>query len=246
MRAILYVGHGTRVREGERQAIEFIERVKSQMDEPIQEIAFLEISSPSIEEGVATCVAKGATEIIVMPLLLLTAQHATTDLPEILAEVGPKYPTVTFTLGQPIGVTRTMIDAVIEQLSTQPISKNAQLIIVGRGSSEPAIQQEFAEIASRLKLRTAIRSIDIAFLYGSGPKIEDVLALHQERKEPVVLIPYLLFSGLLMKRLERLQQTEKREVILTKRLGEVPSTARAFKEAVEKKMQSIELNGVSI
>lgn len=244
MQAILYVAHGTRVKEGEQQAIEFINKVKQEINHPIQEISFLELSTPTVEEGVKRCVEQGASEILVIPLLLFSAQHAKTDIPQILREEMKKYPLVHLKFGAPIGVTRTMVEAVVEQLSTIENPSKAQIILVGRGSSDPEIQRDFAELASRVKLRTAFRNIEIAFLYGKGPQLDDVLAKSKERTEPVILIPYLLFTGLLMKGLLHIQQNSARNVIITNRLGNMGFTIQAFKESVESNIENLSMKEV--
>ena len=40
------------------------------------ETCFLEFASPNIEEGITNCVKKGATEVHVIPIILLHAGHS--------------------------------------------------------------------------------------------------------------------------------------------------------------------------
>lgn len=244
MQAILYVAHGTRVKEGEQQAIDFINKVKHKIPVAIQETAFLELSTPSVEQGIESCVQRGATDIIIMPLLLFAAQHAKSDIPDILQRISQQYPKINFKLGTPIGITRTMIEAVVEQLASVRFPEKAQIILVGRGSSDLDIQRDFAEIASRVKLRTALRNIEIAFLYGAGPQLKDVIEQSKEREEPLILVPYLLFTGLLMKGLNHIQEQELREVEITKQLGEVTHTIQAFEECIKRNLHQLEIKEV--
>ncbi|MBQ0138023.1 MAG: sirohydrochlorin chelatase [Kurthia sp.] len=244
MQAILYVAHGTRVREGEQQARQFIEKVQKKIPVGIQEISFLEISAPSVEQGVVTCVGRGATEIIVMPLLLLAAQHAKSDLPEILKRVRVTYPHIIFRLGTPIGINRTMIDAVVEQLATVHFPHKAQIILIGRGSSDPDIQRDFAEIASRVKLRTALRNIEIAFLYGAGPQLSDVIEQNLDREDQLILVPYLLFTGLLNKGLLKIQEQSLREVEITPLLGEMTHAMQGFEENILQNLRHLSIKEV--
>lgn len=244
MQAILYIAHGTRMKEGERQAIEFLLRVKAEVHVSIQEIAFLELSNPTVEQGIASCVEQGATEIIVIPLLLFAAQHAKTDIPDILQKTIAQYPKLLVKFGTPIGITRKMVEAVVEQLASVHFPERGQILLVGRGSSDPDIHRDFAEIASRVKLRTGLRNIDIAFLYGKGPQLTEILQANEEREDPLILIPYLLFTGLLIKGLEKIQQQSTREVIISQRLGEVSYTIQAFKESVNKQLKAFEIKEV--
>lgn len=244
MQAILYVAHGTRVKAGEQQAIDFIKRVQKEINMPIQEIAFLELSSPTVEQGIKSCVEQGASEILVIPLLLFAAQHAKSDIPEILMKVMENYPNINVKFGNPIGITRKMVDAVIEQLASVHFPERAQIVLVGRGSSDPDIHRDFAEIASRVKLRTGLRNIEIAFLYGKGPQLSEIVLKSEERDEPLILVPYLLFTGLLMKGLEQIQQKSLREVLISERLGDVSYTIQAFKESVNLNISALMMKEV--
>lgn len=244
MRAILYIAHGTRVSLGEQQAFQFIKKAQAKIPVEIQEIAFLEISSPSVAQGIANCVQRGANEIIVMPLLLFAAQHAKSDLPQILKKVASRYPKVNFQIGTPIGITRTMIDAVVEQLASVHFPEKAQIILVGRGSSDPDIQRDFAEVASRVKLRTALRNIEIAFLYGEGPQLKEVIEHSKEREDQLILVPYLLFTGLLNKSLLKIQEQSFREVHITPLLGEVTHTLQGFEESIIRNLQHLDIKEV--
>ncbi|MFP6334308.1 CbiX/SirB N-terminal domain-containing protein, partial [Bacillus subtilis] len=103
MIGVLYVSHGSRIKEATDEAISFIESVKQSIDIPLQEICFLELAQPDIQQGVEKLIAKGATEISVIPVLLLSAGHYFKDIPKEIDEIKTQYPEVTFTYGEPLG-----------------------------------------------------------------------------------------------------------------------------------------------
>ena len=70
----------------------------------------LELATPTIAEGIASCIQKGATAIAVMPILLLAAQHAKQDIPKEMAKAQKQYPYVKFTYGEPLGIHERLID----------------------------------------------------------------------------------------------------------------------------------------
>ena len=59
MQAILYVAHGTRVKKGVEEAIQFLEETKKEINISIQETAFLELVAPDILQGIKNCVKRG-------------------------------------------------------------------------------------------------------------------------------------------------------------------------------------------
>lgn len=224
MQAILYVAHGTRVSKGIDEAKAFVERAKKRMPVAIQEMCFLELATPTIEQGVTSCIAQGATTIAVVPILLLTANHAKMDIPEEIAPLAKKYPHVTFTFGKPFGIDRRLIEQLHTRLeeSKSEFTEDSEVLLIGRGSSDPAVLRDFSEIATRLKLHYGIRKVEIAFLYGKGPSFEDYVAnLEQKSVKKIFIVPYLLFQGLLRKHIEQtLQQTNvQQELIICDSLG---------------------------
>lgn len=225
MQAILYVGHGTRLKKGVDEAIRFLEETKSQINIEIQEIAFLELVEPDIVAGVAKCVARGATAVAIVPILLLTAQHATEDIPQEVAKAKIQFPAVRFTIGQPLGIHEALIDTVFERVVEQqiPIDAQAELVVIGRGSSDPAVVRDMSIISERLQRKFHFQNVRACFLYGNGPSFESALTeLKQSEIRQVFIVPYLLFSGLLSVGIEKQVKAldlEAKNIILCNSLG---------------------------
>src|SRR3954453_20419751 len=145
MKAILYIGHGTRSKKGAVGIRAFIERVKARIDVQIQELSFLELTEPLIEDGFKSCVQRGATEIDVVPLFLLAAGHIKRDIPEALTHLIAKYPTIPVKIKNPFGVQEDILEAVAELIrgSAGEIFPEDRFLIVGVASSDPDIHINF-------------------------------------------------------------------------------------------------------
>jgi len=203
--AILYICHGSRVKEASDQATSFVQQVMRKMDVPIQELAFLELSQPSISEGFERCVMKGATKIIVVPVLLLTAAHAKKDIPEELTLQQSRYPNVEVKIGNPIGVNERMNDILLERISETgiPLRKEAAVLLIGRGSSDPDVKRDLSLIADSLKQRTNIDHVEVCFLAAAKPTLHDgLLSVKESGSKQIFVIPYLFFTGVLMKKIQ--------------------------------------------
>lgn len=206
MQAVLYIGHGSRMKEGVDEAIQFIEKSKKAINVSIQEICFLELAKPSILEGIAKCVERGATKIAVMPILLLTAVHANEDIPLELEKAKRKYPSIQFTYGKTFGIHPKMIESLYDRITEKGMENadDAVILLVGRGSSDPAVKRDLTEIGDLLQDKYHFRQVDICFLYGAEPSFNDSLPLlKQTNHKQIFIIPYLLFTGLLMNGIEK-------------------------------------------
>lgn len=206
MQAILYIGHGTRLKEGVEEALHFIEETKKQVDISIQEIAFLELAEPNILQGIKNCVKRGATRIMIAPILLLTAQHAKEDIPAEVEKARDIYPNIHFTVGRPFGIHEKLIDTLYKRITEQhcEILPDVDVLLVGRGSSDEAVIQDMSEISNQLQRKFGFHSVRACFLYGSGPSFEDtMIRLKEQDVKQLFIVPYLLFSGLLSKGIQK-------------------------------------------
>lgn len=205
MKAILYVGHGTRSKKGAAEAKRFLEKVIRQNPGTIQEISFLELTEPFIKEGFTRCVKRGATAITVVPLFLLAAGHIKNDIPEALLSLQQKYPQIQVTMADPFGVQERILDAIAQMVKASSVwSGSEALLVVGRGSSDPAIHEAFGKIIAGLEWRLGTKTVSVCYLAAASPSfqkgIEDI---SQETKARVIVIPYLLFGGLLLDEIDR-------------------------------------------
>jgi sirohydrochlorin ferrochelatase len=225
MKAILYIGHGTRSKKGADEAKAFVQRVMYRMNVPIQEVSFLELTQPLIAEGFARCVERGATEISVVPLFLLAAGHIKHDIPRVLSSLQEKYPQIRIDVKNPFGVQESILDGVSELVSASAdsVGPKDHLLIVGRGSSDPAIHADFSAIADGLKARLGVDHAAVCYLAAAKPTLDEGLeAIIQNAGSRVIVVPYLLFSGLLMAEINQkvsLLQRQGREIIHTSPLS---------------------------
>ncbi len=237
--AILYICHGSRLKQAQEQATAFVQALMSEKLAPIQEYCFLELAQPTIEEAFRACVEKGATKIIAIPLLLLTAAHAKEDIPNELIAIKKKYPNIHVAYGQPIGVHRSISTILHERIieTKHSFSSDSMVLLIGRGSSDPEVKQDLSQIAQLLKQHLQIDRVDISFLVAAKPSLKEALHIVQDTHyKKVFVIPYLLFTGVLMNKIDKIirehnEQTDQ-DIILCKYLGYHPILTKIIKDRV--------------
>jgi sirohydrochlorin ferrochelatase len=210
MNAMIYICHGSRVPSGREQAASFIQNCMLKVNVPIQEYCFLELASPTIEEAFISCINKGATKIAVIPVLLLTAAHAKNDIPNELDRLSSLYPYVQIKCGSPIGVNLKMVEPIMDRIMEmgEEITDNSMALLVGRGSSDPDVKQDLNKVAALLKENSVIGEAETCFLTAATPSFEEGLNRAAESNyEKVFVIPYLLFTGVLMKHINKIIET---------------------------------------
>lgn len=237
MQGILYVSHGSRIPEATAEAITCLTSVQQQIDVPLQEICFLELARPNVEQGIDNLVNRGASKISVVPVLLLSAGHYDRDIPEEVNRAKTKYSHITFTYGQPLGVQDRFTKILTERIEETGISANpdAKILLVGRGSRSPKTKEDIESIGRKLQEKTNFSNVDVCFLAACDPSFDQGLqsSLKEEHSQ-IFIVPYLWFTGVLMQSLfNKVNELDtNKEVVLCRQLGDHPTIKQALKERV--------------
>ncbi|MFX3623847.1 MAG: sirohydrochlorin chelatase [Ectobacillus sp.] len=209
MKAILFVGHGSKDPEGNSQVLQFIENMKDTWDKPLLiEACFLEFERPAVNEGIDACVRKGADEIFIIPIMLLPAGHSKIHIPAAIDEAKKKYPHVHMTYGRPVGVheetfeiLKTRLAEIGEHLDHP--EPDTAILLLGRGGSDPDANSDLYKIARLFWEKTNYKLVEPAFMGVTNPLVEEgVERCLKLGAKKVVILPYFLFTGILIKRLE--------------------------------------------
>lgn len=89
-------------------AVRFSERFSG--DCPIVEPAHMELAAPDIASAYASCVARGATHIIVLPLFLAQGKHWTRDIPSLTSQAAARFTGTTYQIAEPLGIDDLLLD----------------------------------------------------------------------------------------------------------------------------------------
>lgn len=228
---VLYVSHGSRVPETAREATAAIRQAMAQVDADLQEICYLEIAEPDIAAGIDALVRGGAGRIAVVPVLLLSAGHYYEDIPRAIREAKRRYPHIVFTYGRPLGVGDRITGILAENILEIGMPPGAWILLVGRGSRNPETLCDFAKIADGLRVQLGAEQIKTAYLAVLEPRFDEALKELAVAGRPVVVAPYLWFTGVLVRSLEKkvgMLQREGYDIRLARYLGCHPDMADAL------------------
>ncbi|CAM3791072.1 sirohydrochlorin chelatase [Mesobacillus zeae] len=249
MKAVLLVGHGSRDPEGNSQVREFIEELKPRLDpELLVETCFLEFEAPTIGQGIDACAQKGASKIVVIPIMLLPAGHSKIHIPAAIDEGKEKYPKIGFTYGRPIGIHEETIEICLSRLreigeDPDEAEKDTAIIFLGRGGSDPDANSELYKIARLFWEKTKYKLVEPAFMGVTGPLVkEGIERCIRLGAQKIIILPYFLFTGILIKRLEKLvcdfqSEYQQQEIKLAGYFGFHPRLQNIIEDRIEEALQ---------
>lgn len=105
MFGVVIVDHGSKQPESNQLLEEVVRTFESGNGDKfsIVEPAHMELAEPTIAQAYDSCVARGATEIIVSPFFLGPGRHWTSDIPSLISEAASRHPHTTWKLAPPLG-----------------------------------------------------------------------------------------------------------------------------------------------
>lgn len=113
---ILLMAHGSRMSSANDAAREVAKMVQEITGFETVEVSFRELHEPNIQQGIDTCVAKGAQRILLMPYFLFMGAHVQHDLPEEIAEARKRHPGLIMEMGAHLGVHRKLAEVEAERI----------------------------------------------------------------------------------------------------------------------------------
>ncbi len=207
---ILLVGHGSREQAGNGEFLKFCEAARPNLGPEPVETCFIELATPLVPESLDRCVALGARRVIVLPVILLAAGHLKVELPHELDEAKERHPGVEFLYGRHIGLDPLVIEIVNERLAeveaeTAWPAEETAVLVVGRGSSDPDANSDLYKLTRLLWESRRYPWVEACFVGVTNPSLPEGLARCRALgARRIIVVPYLLFTGVLIPRIHRL------------------------------------------
>lgn len=206
---ILLVGHGSRVPSGNLEVEQFAQRWRVRHPDWDIQVCFIELAKTLLPEGLEQA-ARGAQRVTVVPLILNAAGHVKMEIPAHIEAVRPRYPDVKFLYTRHLGASEPILRILKRrvhqamQAMAMPDPTTTAVILLGRGSSDRIANGDVAKMARWLWEETDHELVDIAFTGITYPRLERVVQWQAQRgMTQIVVLPYYLFSGRLIERIQQ-------------------------------------------
>lgn len=111
MKGILLFGHGSRTAAYVKPFEEIRAAMALEQPAAVVELGFLELTAPLLEAAVDTLVARGVTEIKVVPVFFAPGKHVLKDLPQRVGDCMDRHPAVAFEIAPCVGEAPAVIAA---------------------------------------------------------------------------------------------------------------------------------------
>jgi cobalt transport protein ATP-binding subunit len=204
-RAMLVVGHGSRDADGVDEFWALAETVRAAAGGLLTGFGFIELASPTVDEAIDDLVARGASEIVSVPLVLLAAGHLKNDGPAALARARQRHPHVRFSLARDLGIEPHVLEIATDRIRDAASDADPEKLgvaLIGRGCSDPDACADLWKVSRLLADNRGLGNIEPGFVSVATPSVPETLErLRLLGAATVVLAPFFLFPGVLLNRI---------------------------------------------
>src|SRR3954468_24034770 len=243
--ALMVVGHGSRDADGLDEFWALAQHVREAAADLPVGFGFIELAEPLVDAGIDELVARGTTDVVSIPLVLLAAGHLKNDGPAALTRARLRHPGVVFRMGRDLGIDPAVL-AVAEDRAREALGDfdpaESAVVLVARGSSDPDASSDLYKVARLLADGRGLGLVEPAFAGVTQPSVAE--ALERCRRlgaKHIAVVPFFLFTGVLVPRIyaqaaEWAAEHPELEVVAAEHLGPDPRLARLvlerYREAV--------------
>ncbi len=116
MKYLLLVAHGSRRKASNDEVRQLAQHMNTlQHDYDAVGSAFLELAEPLIPQGIQDAIAKGASEVVVLPYFLSAGRHVSKDVPAEVSRVREEYPQVKIRIAPYLGSAAGIAELLLAQ-----------------------------------------------------------------------------------------------------------------------------------
>lgn len=206
---IVLIGHGSRLPAAVEDFHRFAANFSAYIDEPVHS-CFLELTEPDIHSGLRDAAhrAKPGGEVIAVSVFLGTAYHMKAEISAAIRQVREEYPGTLIhwssALGFHVKLAELLAVHIDEALAATPDALPAAettILMVGGGSSDKDSNSTVSKIARVLEELTDYAGVEVAYQRVTHPRTaEGIERCVKLGAKQIVMIPYLLFTGLVRQR----------------------------------------------
>ena len=197
---LLLVGHGSRSGDGAAEMLALAGLVCAALPDVMVDVGFLEMTDPPAGPVLDRLAAAGCGRVVVLPLVLLGAGHAKSDVPALVLDARQRHPEMHVHFGSPLGISRDLVEVLGGSLRAAG-GEGLPLLLIARGTSDPDANGDAHKVTRLLGEWVGAPFVHTAFTGVTVPSVADgldVFARLGHRRMAVAF--WFLCTGVLVER----------------------------------------------
>ncbi|MBF0278309.1 MAG: precorrin-8X methylmutase [SAR324 cluster bacterium] len=206
---IVIAGHGSRDKEGVQEFEDTIALLKKQHPHKVVTHGFLEFASPTIDYAIRENIKMGSKRIVMIPAILFAASHGKNDMPIEMLSTKKEFPDVDFQYAGAMELHPLLLKLFQERIieaearSSRTIKRSESLlVIVGRGTTDSDTNSNVSKLTRMIEEGMGFGASFVCYSGTAEPMVRNGIEFAAKMGfKRLVVIPYFLFTGVLIKRI---------------------------------------------
>ncbi|WP_197320245.1 sirohydrochlorin chelatase [Saccharomonospora sp. NB11] len=227
--ALVVVAHGSRDARSAATVRHLVAELRGRAAGVDVREAFLDLSTPRVDDTLAALHRDGHRHVVAVPLLLGSAYHARVDLPALVAEVTTRLPRLRVTVADVLGTDPRLQRVALDRVANAGVDltdPELGLVLAAVGSSHGPANDVVCALARDWHDRLGIPTV-AAFATATRPDVSSALAALRARgARRFAVASWFLAPGLLLDRVADRAREAEPDVAVAAPLGADPRVAR--------------------
>lgn len=221
------MGHGSPCRCSGQELLELRDQLAARVDPPVR-LGVLEFADPPRLPSLEGLLGELGGTVAAQPLLLFDGLHGSEDMPRLAA--GARRRGLDLRVGQPFGDSHELVGLAVRRLREAQPGTGDLLLFVGRGTNGSRGREQTAAVAASVAAATEL-PLQLCYSGICQPDLVAGLRAAASRgPRRVLVLPYLIHGGILLRRVEEVLTLAARhlrlELALLPHLGNAPELLR--------------------
>lgn len=221
MSVLLGVAHGSKDAASQEVVRELLHRAAVLRPGLQVADAYVDNASPSVRAALERLAGDGATDVVVLPLLLTPASHSKTDLAASVQAGRVAHPGLRLRYGRPLGPHPVLVELLGRRVAEAGADPADPVVLVAGGAIDPDANAQVA-VTARLLLEAGERpTVDVAFASTARPGVGQALErLVAQGVSRAAVARYFLGPGYLPRLVEKqARAVQGLDVVVSEPLG---------------------------
>ncbi len=202
---VVLIGHGSRVPHAVTEFNAFAESLAESLGQPVH-TGFLELSEPEMHQALEEAAQRAGEggEVVAIPMFLGAAMHMKLEISAIIQHVQEEFPHTAIRWSTPLGfhyqlaeLLKVRVDEALADTPDALPAEETTVLVVGGGSSDYDSNSSVSKVARVLHEIGGYAAVEVAYQRVTHPNTpEGIERVHRLGAKQVVVVPYLLFTGI--------------------------------------------------
>ncbi|AKP28038.1 Sirohydrochlorin cobaltochelatase [Leptospira interrogans serovar Manilae] len=198
---ILIIGHGSRESSYDGEFEQFVQGYHKLHPEYEIKTAYVELSKSDVKTALRE-LSKTHNKILIFPLFLFASNHVKNDISLILSDLKREFINHQFISAMPLGIHRNIINLLHIRSKQNRTQSKTGVIVVGRGASDADSNGDFYKAVRFFEESSSFLFVKPSFIGITKPLLQESLEMCIKlRPEHILILPYFLFYGKLIKKI---------------------------------------------